>query len=92
MARPRVARPSTKAEPHKEPTDRMKAAAAAIMRGQSVEEAMEAAGYGPGFIASTAGQFGALLEGAGLLPAKPAPTRATKAAAVAPAADKEGDA
>lgn len=69
-----------------EPTARMKAAAAAINAGKSVEVAMREAGYGKGYIAGSAKTFPGVLASVGLLTeakakkASPAPVAAETAA------------
>lgn len=76
----------TKDTTERGPTERQKAAAAAIKSGKSVEDAMAEAGYGPGFIAGAAGDFKTFLEKCGALSSAPA----GRGRPVASAADKEG--
>lgn len=55
--------------PAEGPTDRVRACAAAIAKGQGVVAAMTAAGYGRKFIEGNAAGFPAFLESKGLLTA-----------------------
>lgn len=84
-----MARPRKDASTDHGPTDRQKSVADMVRGGKSVEEAMGAAGYGPGFIAGVSGDFKTFLEKIGVSGASTAPAGRARAAAPA-AADKEG--
>lgn len=71
--------------PNEGPTERMRAAAAAIKGGQSARAAMAAAGYGRKYIAGNATVFPGLLASQGLL----TQSQAHKAAAMAAAGGDE---